>query len=118
MLLRKKKAQSTAEYAIVFGLIIAAAVGMQTYIKRSLNAKMKDAADLLTSVDGDVAGVGTLNDTFQYEPYYSSSFSQVDTNRDVSERQVTAGGSTTSTMERSYTAKSAEHTSRAESVRH
>lgn len=46
MLRRKRnKAQSTAEYAIVIGLVIAAAVAMQVYVKRGLQAKMKDAVD-------------------------------------------------------------------------
>ena len=45
MLKLKRKGQSTAEYAIVIGLVIAAAVAMQVYVKRGLQGKMKDAVD-------------------------------------------------------------------------
>lgn len=62
-LLNNKKAQTTAEYAILIGLVVAALLAMQTYVKRGLNAKMKDATDFYTST----AGVGS---TAQYEPYY------------------------------------------------
>jgi len=44
-MLRRIRGQSTAEYAIVIGLVIAAAVGMQVYVKRSLQGKIKDAVD-------------------------------------------------------------------------
>lgn len=66
-----KKAQSTAEYAILFGLIIGAVVAMQTYLKRGVQAKLADSTDYLTDVKGDVTGLGdNLNQTGQYEPYY------------------------------------------------
>jgi len=73
----RKRAQSTAEYAILVGLIIGALIAMQTYVKRGLQAKMKDATDALTEVSGDVTGEGVqLGQTWQYEPYYLSSSSQ------------------------------------------
>ena len=37
-----KKGQNTAEYAILIALVIAAAVGMQTYVKRGLQARVHD----------------------------------------------------------------------------
>ena len=43
-ILKNVKAQNTAEYAIIIGLVVAVAIGMQTYVKRGLQAKMKDAA--------------------------------------------------------------------------
>ena len=45
MLRLTHKGQSTAEYAIVIGLVIAAAVAMQIYVKRGLQAKVKLATD-------------------------------------------------------------------------
>lgn len=39
-----KKAQSTAEYAVLVGLVVAAAIGMQTYVKRGLQERMHQAA--------------------------------------------------------------------------
>ncbi len=72
-LFRNKKGQNTAEYAIVIGLVIAAAIAMQTYIKRGINAKMKDGTDLLTDTTGTVTGAASLGQTQQYEPYYMQS---------------------------------------------
>ncbi|MCG8430876.1 MAG: hypothetical protein MJA29_06875 [Candidatus Omnitrophica bacterium] len=63
---KNKKAQNTAEYAILIALVIAAAMAIQTYVKRGLQAKVRDAVISYTS-DPDVA---TLGDTAQYEPYY------------------------------------------------
>ena len=63
-----RKGQSTAEYAIVIGLVIGAAVAMQVYVKRGIQGKMKDAVDYT-----DTDAVGVLGTTKQYEPYYSRS---------------------------------------------
>jgi len=62
-----KKAQSTAEYVIVLGLIVAAVVAMQTYVKRGMQGKIKDATDY---TDPAARGVFT---TKQYEPGYVQS---------------------------------------------
>ena len=40
-----KKAQSTLEYAILIAVIIGALIGMQTYVKRGLQGRLKTAAD-------------------------------------------------------------------------
>ena len=44
-MLRHRKAQSTAEYVIVLGLIVAAVIAMQTYVKRGLQGRIRDAVD-------------------------------------------------------------------------
>jgi hypothetical protein len=64
MLRRKKIGQSTAEYAIVIGLVIAAAVAMQVYVKRGIQAKVKGAVDYKP---------GAMFTTNQYEPFDSTS---------------------------------------------
>jgi hypothetical protein len=51
-----KMAQSTAEFAIVISIVIGAIVAMQIYVKRALQARVRDASD----------GLGSG----QYEPYY------------------------------------------------
>ncbi len=75
MLMRRKKAQSTAEYAILISLVVGAALAMQLYLKRSIQAKVKTAANALTASGDaqDLTGDGTLLDTtvLQYEPYYN-----------------------------------------------
>lgn len=64
--LRNRKAQSTAEYAILIGVVVAALVAMQTYVKRGLQGRMKDATDTFAN---ETSALGT---TAQYEPYYLS----------------------------------------------
>jgi hypothetical protein len=66
-----KRAQSTAEYVIVLGLIITAVVGMQAYVKRGFQGRIKDAVDFVDNA-GQTAGVVQFTGR-QYEPYYLSS---------------------------------------------
>jgi len=68
---RYNKAQSTAEYVIVLGLIVAAVVAMQSYIKRGFQGRIKDAVDYKDQ-SGQNANVVVFQTT-QYEPYYLSS---------------------------------------------
>ncbi|MCF7872879.1 MAG: hypothetical protein K9L80_01560 [Candidatus Omnitrophica bacterium] len=74
IVLRKKiRAQSTAEYAIFFGIIIAVAIGMQKYLKRGMQGKVKSVTDAVSkSATGqEIAGTGvSLEDEGQYVPYY------------------------------------------------
>ena len=84
MLRRLRKGQSTAEYAIVIGLVIAAAIAMQVYVKRSIQGKMKDATDF-----NDPAA--TMLTTKQYEPLYSTTQNMI-SNRDATEVATTSTG--------------------------
>jgi Flp pilus assembly pilin Flp len=43
--LNKRKGQSTLEYAIIIAVVVAALVGMQVYMKRGLQGKIKEATD-------------------------------------------------------------------------
>lgn len=64
-----KKAQNMVEYAVLVALVIGAAVAMQTYVKRSLQGKIKDATDAGVT---ETLNNGTLTwETRQYEPYYA-----------------------------------------------
>lgn len=79
-ILRSKRAQSTAEYAIVIGLVIGLISAMQIYVKRSLQSRIRGGTDFLSSNSTvhdayqltGIAGDGT-NRTGQYEPYYLTS---------------------------------------------
>jgi gas vesicle protein len=105
-----KKAQSTVEYGILIGVIVAAAVAMQTYVKRSIQAKQKDAADMVTSVSGTVSvGNSTMNmaTTPQYEPYYLKQHQQQTVDQDSLQKSVAAGGQATTTRQREVTRRSA-----------
>ncbi len=61
------KGQSTAEYAILIALVVAAIIAMQTYAKRALQAKVRDAVVYMK--DQTVS----LGNSIQYEPYYLQS---------------------------------------------
>jgi uncharacterized protein (UPF0333 family) len=71
----RKRGQSTAEYAILIGLVIAAAVGMQLYVKRGLQARTKGGMEYFFNVTSGNADVNltAVNYTRQYEPYYQNS---------------------------------------------
>ena len=63
-LMKNKKAQQTAEYALLISLVVAAIIAMQTYAQRTLQARIKDASYYLTNQ------TKSLGNTTQYEPYY------------------------------------------------
>ena len=68
---RKRRGQSTAEYAIVLSVVIAAIVGMQLYVKRGMQGKFKQVSDYYAGLRGNnnvLSNAGT-----QYEPYYIGS---------------------------------------------
>ncbi|MDD5431570.1 MAG: hypothetical protein PHO70_01065 [Candidatus Omnitrophica bacterium] len=43
----RKKGQSTLEYAILIGVIVAGLIAMQTYIKRGYEGKLRESADTM-----------------------------------------------------------------------
>lgn len=81
-LIKNKKAQQTAEYALLISLVVAAVIAMQTYAQRTIQARIRDASGYLTDQ------TSALGDSNQYEPYY------LETNynvlRDDSETEIQA----------------------------
>ena len=67
LFLRKRKGQSTAEYAILISLVVAAAFAMQIYVKRGLQSGVKFVVDKSNITTGSSTATG------QYEPYYLES---------------------------------------------
>ena len=63
-LIKNKKAQNTAEYAILISLVVAGIIAMQTYAQRALQARVRDASVFMKNA---TKGLGN---TLQYEPYY------------------------------------------------
>jgi hypothetical protein len=57
--LRKRKAQSTMEYAVLIIIVIGALLSIQQYLKRGLQGRMRQAADDI----GDQYSVGNMNMT-------------------------------------------------------
>lgn len=74
------KGQSTAEYAILIALVVAAVIAMQTYAKRALQARIRDASIYMVE---QTDGIGT---TPQYEPYYLET--QFDVTRHSNSAQI------------------------------
>ncbi|MCP3685702.1 MAG: hypothetical protein GY861_23900 [bacterium] len=71
---KNKKAQNTAEYALLIALVVAAVIAMQTYAQRTLQARVRDASHFLTTSTPELG----LQE--QYEPYYLNQ--EYDVNRD------------------------------------
>jgi hypothetical protein len=69
---KNKKAQNTAEYAILIALVIGGVIAMQTYAQRALQGRVRDASIMLTSETSE------LGNTYQYEPYYQNTFTDTD----------------------------------------
>ena len=103
--LLSNKAQSTAEYAVLFGLVVGAVITMQVYVKRSLQAKLKDTSGLMTSQTGSVGGQ-SLGSTEQYEPYYLYREQQQTATRDRTEKDVASGGDATTDIGKTVTTES------------
>jgi Flp pilus assembly pilin Flp len=78
--MKNKKAQQTAEYALLISLVVAAVIAMQTYAQRTIQARIRDASSYLTS---QTSALGTTN---QYEPYYLES--SYDVVRDDTETEI------------------------------
>ena len=76
--MKRNKGQNTAEYAILIALVVGAVIAMQTYAQRGLQARMRGTSLYMTAAMGNALkdagyqgqGVGTLNATNQYVPYY------------------------------------------------
>ncbi len=99
-ILRNKKGQNTAEYAILIGLVIAAAIGIQTYVKRGMQARSKDAGDdFYTGLtgSGDWASISNTAATAsgQYEMGNLSSKSTQAVLEDAKTEDMTKEGSVT-----------------------
>ena len=86
----KRKAQNIAEYSILITLIIVAAVGMQTYVKRGLAGRVKNVVDH-AGVPGDVGGAVLTLTGDQYTPYYEESKSVV-ASSSAAKRTLTGDG--------------------------
>jgi Flp pilus assembly pilin Flp len=80
--LKNKKAQNTAEYALLIALVVAGVIAMQTYAQRALQARIHDVAQYMatnTAIDG-------IGSSTQYEPYYMVSNYDVNTNSEDNKR--------------------------------
>jgi len=65
--LKNRKAQNTAEYALLIALVVAGVIAMQTYAQRALQARIHDASQYMATTDN------AIGNSTQYEPYYLNS---------------------------------------------
>ena len=77
--LKNKKAQNTAEYALLIALVVAGIIAMQQYAQRALQARVRDASQYMASTTNTIGG------SVQYEPYYMQS--NYDVTRDQAENK-------------------------------
>ncbi len=89
--LNSRRGQNTAEYAILIGVIVAAAIAMQIYIRRGMQARIKDAVDFARTGDDDSGGYLYSNET-QYEPYYMESAKTITTTQSGSSSEALQEG--------------------------
>ncbi len=80
-ILKNKKAQQTAEYALLISLVVAAVVAMQTYAQRALQARIRSASNYMATQMSDHG----FNDDgqLQYQPYYLQKEYNVETSDDT-----------------------------------
>jgi len=94
--LNKRKGQSTLEYAVIIAVVVAALVGMQAYIKRGLQGKMKESTDQIgeqfspghTSMNSTITSNTFTTENVEIDSSgrpITKSFSQQTQNRDIRE---------------------------------
>ena len=93
-----RKAQNTAEYAIIIALVVAAAVAMQTYLKRNMQGGVKYAVDKLPAVGSGQSGG-------QYEPYYLESAYQTSAGGNTQTVTTAEGGKVTKSSSAKVTSR-------------
>lgn len=102
--IRNRKAQVTAVYAILFAIVLGAAIGMQNHIGATLKGRYASGCEYMA---GETSGIGTIG---QYEPEsLSSDFATQrestkteDYDSGVTDRTFSESSSRTGTSEYSY----------------
>jgi Flp pilus assembly pilin Flp len=97
--LSKNRAQSTIEYAILIGVIVAGLIAMQVYLKRGYQRKLKESADEMGSQfsPGVTTGHITTNsftdsqETVDTDGVTITKINKQDTTRDIAENVPTFG---------------------------
>jgi hypothetical protein len=94
----RKRAQTTAEYAVLIAIVVGAVVAMQVYVRRGMQARIKAVVDD-TNLGGALPATygGRSANLFgasanQYEPYYLAQNTQTGQTSDESEN-LEIGGS-------------------------
>lgn len=81
-ILKNKKAQNTAEYAILIAIVVGSVIAMQTYAQRTMQARIRDANVQFRD------STNQIGKTLQYEPYYSNSSAKTDRSQSSEETAI------------------------------
>ncbi len=88
---KNKRAQNTAEYAILIAIVVGGVVAMQTYAQRTMQGRIRDANVLFRD------STGNIGNTLQYEPYYSKTSAETEKSQTVEETGRSQGKDVLST---------------------
>ncbi len=80
-LIKNKRAQNVAEYALLISLVVAGIIAMQKYAQRALQGRVRAASMFMAGQGND-----TLGNAVQYEPYYLNTDYQ--TSRNLTEERL------------------------------
>ena len=78
-----RKGQNTAEYAVLIGLVVGAAIGVQTYVKRGFQARVKTETDNYSNLvqtmtaDSEYTQDFTGHDQWEYDQVDSRTTQQI-----------------------------------------
>ena len=67
MLIKMRKAQGTLEYAALTAIVVGALIGLQVYMKRGLQGKLKSSADQIGEQYSPHATTGTVTTIVESE---------------------------------------------------
>lgn len=88
MKLYRDKSQSIVEYAMILAVAVSAIVGMQVYVRRGLQGRLRDSSDFLVEKINKEAGSSYAN---QYEPYYRDTEKKIIQSSTVSHKMFDGG---------------------------
>jgi Flp pilus assembly pilin Flp len=83
-ILKNRKAQNTAEYAILIALVVGAIIAMQSYVQRGLQARTRGTTlymtnEMVTAMKA-VDSSAVISGVNQYNPYYTDSVQETTRN--------------------------------------
>lgn len=88
-----RKGQSTLEYVILVGFVVAALIAMGVYMKRGMQGKLRESTDQVGE---------------QYSPEHTTSNYTTDVNLEQKEEQTSGGANTTTIMVNTQTRTGSE----------
>lgn len=112
--LDRQKAQSTGEYAIVIALVIAVVIGMQTYVKRGWQARLRHETGVMYNTivanpNWNEVNPASVAYKEHYEPTLLSRETHEITDKDTETTQIKNAGKIDKTFERTTKQKAEDY---------